>query len=195
MVKALGLVFSARKRGNCYECVNYCLERLSQEGIETRTICLHDYTIEPCNHCNYECFSDRIRGTKEACPINDDLPKIYREFENSDIVIFGIPTYVGHVPSLFRIFEERTLGIYGLGKHTRVLEGKTYGFVVLNNYFAVEEAVRRFYGSSPAMTWILLRSRDYDLDPLQTGLIEKPDVKSRLNTFVQSLIKLSKSER
>ena len=193
MVRALGLVFSARKLGNSYACVNYCLEKMTHEGFEAKLVCFCDYKIEPCNHCNYECFSERIRGTQESCPINDDLPKIYQEFENSDIVIFGIPTYVGHVPSLFRIFEERTLGIYGFGRHMNMLEGKTYGFIVLNNYFTVEEAMRRFYGSSSAITWILLRSRDYNLDPLQKGLIENPDVKKRLNTFVQNLIKSSKS--
>jgi len=110
MVKALGLIFSARKRGNCYDCANYCLDRLREESIETQLINIHDYTIEPCNHCNYECFSERIRGTKEICPINDDLPQIYHEFEDSSIIILGVPTYVGQVPSLFRIFEERRLG-------------------------------------------------------------------------------------
>jgi len=103
---------------------------MTHEGFEAKLVCFCDYKIEPCNHCNYECFSERIRGTQESCPINDDLPKIYQEFENSDIVIFGIPTYVGHVPSLFRIFEERTLGIYGFGRHMNMLEGKTYGFIV-----------------------------------------------------------------
>jgi len=193
-LKALGLVFSARKHGNCYDCVNYCLERLRKEGIETRLISMYDYRIEPCSHCDYECFSERIRGTKETCPISDNLPKIYHEFKDSDIVVFGVPTYVGQVPSLFRIFEERSLGIYGFGEHMKVLEGKTYGFIVLNSYFALEEAMRRFYGSSPAIAWLLLRSREYGLDPLKTGLIENPDVRNRLNTFTESLMKLSKQK-
>lgn len=164
------------------------------EGIKAKLINMYDYRIEPCSHCDYECFSERIRGMKEICPIDDDLPKIYQEFEDSDIVVFGIPTYVGHVPSLFRIFEERTLGIYGFGKHMKILEGKTYGFIVLNNYFALEEAMRRFYGSSPAIAWLLLRSREYGLDPVKRELIENLDVKNRLNIFTESLIKMSKQK-
>jgi len=194
MVKALGLVFSARRQGNCYDCVNYCLERLCKEGIKTQLTNMYDYKIEPCSHCNYECFSERIRGTKEKCPINDDLPKIYQEFENSSTIIFGVPTYVGHVPSLFRIFEERTLGAYGFGKHTEILQGKTYGFIVLNNHFALEEAMHRFYSTDSAITSLLLRSREYGLDPVRTGLIENPDIRNRLNVFTENLIKLSKQK-
>jgi len=75
-----------------------------------------------------------------------------------------------------------------------VLKGKSYGFIVLNNYFALEEAMRTFYGSDSAIAWLLLRSREYGLDPLKTGLIENPDARNRLNTFTESLIKLSKQK-
>lgn len=194
MIKALGLVFSARKQGNCLDCVNYCLDRLRKEEIETQLINIYDYRIEPCSHCNYECFSERIRGTQEKCPINDDLLKVYHELENSNIAIFGIPTYVGHVPSLFRIFEERTLGIYGFGKHMEMLGGKTYGFIVLNSYFAIEEVMRRYYGSGAAIAWLLLRSREYGLDPVKRELIGNSDVKNRLDWFTENIIKLSKQK-
>ncbi|MGQ9506855.1 MAG: hypothetical protein ACUVTB_03215 [Candidatus Bathycorpusculaceae bacterium] len=69
MVKALGLVFSARWQGNCYDCVDYCLEILRKEGVKTQLINFYDYEIKPCSHCNYECFSERIRGSKELCPL------------------------------------------------------------------------------------------------------------------------------
>jgi len=54
--------------------------------------------------------------------------------------------------------------------------------------------MRRFYGSQAAIAWLLLRSREYGLDPLKTGLIEQSDVKNRLNSFTESLIKLSKQK-
>jgi len=171
--------------------VKYCLQQLEDSDIKTRVIDLSEYKILPCSNCSYECFSERIKGTKESCPINDDLPQIYKEFENADIVIFGIPTYVGHVPALFRAWEERSLGIYGFDKFYRILEGKIYGFIVIGSCSASSEALHRF-GGMPKVTWILLRSREYELDPLKRGLIEIPDVKGRLNTFVKSLMKLAR---
>lgn len=188
----LGLVFRGRKQGNCLDCVNHCLQRFKDEGFETQLINLYDYKIKPCSNCNYECFSERIRGTKETCPVEDDLPKIYQAFENSQIIIFGIPTYVGHVPAIFKIFEERSLGIYGFGKHENVLTGKIYGFIMLGSYFALNEAVYRFHGTP--LTWILLRSREYGFDPLKVGLIENLDVQNRLEAFTKTLIKMAKEK-
>lgn len=43
----------------------------------------------------------------------------------------------------------------------------------------------------PKVAWILLRSREYGLDPLKKGLIEIPDVKGRLETFAATLIRLA----
>jgi len=184
------MVFSARQEGNCHDCVNYCLQKIAESNIKTQILSLSEYKVTPCSNCQYQCFSERIRGTKENCPINDDLPKIYQEFENSNIIVFGIPTYVGHVPAIYRAWEERSLGIYGFGKHSQVLEGKVYGFVVIGSYSTLNEAIYRFQGT-PKVTWILLRSREYGLDPLKRGLIEIPDVKGRLNAFATTLTKLT----
>ena len=184
------MVFSARQRGNCYDCVNYCLQQFEERDIKTHIVSLSEHKIFPCSNCKYECFSERIRGTRESCPIKDDLPKIYEEFENANVIVFGIPTYVGHVPALYRAWEERSLGIYGFGKHSQILEGKIYGFIVIGSYSALNEALYRFHGM-PTVTWILLRSREYGLDPLKKGLIEIQDVKGRLDAFGTTLMKLA----
>lgn len=189
-MRALGLIFSARKQGNCYDCVSYCLQQLEKREIETRIISLSEHKIQQCSNCKYECFSERISGTKESCPKKDDLPKIYKELEDANVVVFGIPTYVGHVPALYRAWEERSLGIYGFDKFYRILEGKIYGFIVIGSYFALNEALHRFHGM-PKVTWILLRSREYGLDPLKKGLMKVPDVKRRLDTFMATLMKLA----
>lgn len=118
------------------------------------------------------------------------MPEIYKEFENANIIVVGVPTYVGHVPALYRAWEERSLGIYGFDRFYRILENKIYGFIAVGSYFALNEAVYRFYGM-PKVAWILLRAREYGLDPLKRGLIEIPDVKGRLDTFVTTLTKLA----
>jgi len=43
----------------------------------------------------------------------------------------------------------------------------------------------------PKTTWTLLRSREYGLDPLKTGLIDVPDVRARLNTLVENLHRMA----
>jgi len=187
------VIFSARKRGNCYDCVNYCLQQLAKKGFDTQPINFSDYNVAPCSNCDYECFSQRIRGTQEKCPKNDDMAKIYREFEKAGVVVFGIPTYVGHVPALYRAWEERSLGVYGFGKFSQVLQNKVYGFIVVGSYFALNEALFRFYGL-PNVTWTLLRSREYGLDPLKTGLIEVSDVRARLNILVENLAKMAEEK-
>ena len=48
-MKVLGLVFSAREKGNCYHCVNYCLEKFKENGFETQLVNAYDYEIKPCS--------------------------------------------------------------------------------------------------------------------------------------------------
>jgi len=54
-MKALALVVSARKQGNCYDFARFVLDRLEAAGIETELINFCDYQINPCRHCAYEC--------------------------------------------------------------------------------------------------------------------------------------------
>ena len=193
LLKALGMVFSARRRGNCHDCVGHCLQQLAKKGFDTRLIDFYDYNVTLCSNCDYECFSPRIRGTQEKCPKNDDMAKLYQEFEKAEVIVFGIPTYVGHVPALFRAWEERSLGIYGFGRFSQVLLNRVYGFIVVGSYSALSEALFRFHGL-PNITWTLLRSREYGLDPLKTGLIGVSDVRARLNTLVENLAKMSEKK-
>jgi len=53
-MKALGIAFSARKRGNCLNCIEYALTRLGEQGFEVEVINAYDHEIKPCSHCNYE---------------------------------------------------------------------------------------------------------------------------------------------
>ena len=112
MKQALGIAFSARRRANCFDCVELCLESLRDEGYSTEIIDMFDYTIEPCSHCEYECLAEYITGAEAECPKEDDLRDIYRRFDDADVVVMGVPTYCGQPPALFKIFQERSLGIY-----------------------------------------------------------------------------------
>ena len=108
IMRALGLVFSARAHGNCYYCIKYCLDLLEKQGFKVQLVNAYDYEIKPCSHCSYECFSKDIRGIEERCPVNGDAPRIYAQMSDADILISGIPCYRGHTSNLYRAFIERT---------------------------------------------------------------------------------------
>jgi len=110
-MKALGIAFSARKRGNCLNCIDYVLTKLKEQGFETDVINAYDFEIKPCSHCNYECFARELRGKDEECPIQDDVPRIYSKMKKADIIVLAVPTYSGKAASLYCAFTERSQGI------------------------------------------------------------------------------------
>jgi hypothetical protein len=151
--------------------VDLCLEGLRDDGFETEIIDMFDHTIEPCSHCQYECLAEYITGTKADCPKNDDLPAMYDRFVNADVVVMGVPTYCGQPPSLFRIFQERWIGIYGYGTRAKVLRSKAFGFVVLRDHFTIEAATR-LYSRFGRTYWV-------SLTPIEFGGL--PDVSTAMN--------------
>jgi multimeric flavodoxin WrbA len=99
-MKALGLVFSARKKGSCLGCVEFVLEELRGKGFETEVLNMYNYNIHPCSHCDYKCFSK-----DQECPINDDIPLIYQKVKDSDALVFAVPTYGSNVSGLYNLMR------------------------------------------------------------------------------------------
>ncbi|MCK5593271.1 hypothetical protein KAI31_04155, partial [Candidatus Bathyarchaeota archaeon] len=59
----------------------YVLKKLREQGFETEVINSYDCEINPCSHCNYECFARELRGKDEKCPIQDDVTRIYSKMK------------------------------------------------------------------------------------------------------------------
>lgn len=110
-MNALGIAFSARRKGNCLNCVEYVLTKLRDHGFETSIVNAYEYSITPCSHCNYECFARSLRGADEKCPIHDDVPQIYTKMKEADIIVLAVPTYSGKASGLYCAFTERAQGI------------------------------------------------------------------------------------
>ena len=111
-MKALGIAFSARRIGNCLNCIEYVLTKLKEQGFAIEVINAYNLEIKPCSHCNYECFAKELRDKKEECPIRDDVPKIYAKMKEADIIVLAVPTYGGKAASLYCAFTERGQGIF-----------------------------------------------------------------------------------
>ncbi len=185
-MKALGLVFSARKRGNCLSCVEFVLGELKEKGFETEVLNIYDYNIHPCSHCDYECFSkDR------KCPINDDIPLIYQKVEDSDILVFAVPTYGSNVSGLYKAWAERGQAIMKtLEDYKRYIADKVKGFIVIGSTPGGDKTfhvIMPEYCESEYRTAAVLIQPEESGNPqawLEGNVIESNLIKMRLKHFV-----------
>lgn len=108
-MRALALVVSARKQGNCYDFARFVLDRLETTGIETELVNFYNYRIKPCQYCAYECLQrfDPQKGVDAPCPIDDDVRAIWEKTWAAEILFLFVPNYGGFPPALWMAFSER----------------------------------------------------------------------------------------
>jgi multimeric flavodoxin WrbA len=113
-MKAVALVVSARKRGNCYDFAQFVLDRLRLKNIETELVNFYDYRIVPCQRCDYECLqrSDPQKGVDAPCPIDDDVRSIWEKTWEAEILFLFIPNYGGLPPAIWFAFSQRLQGFF-----------------------------------------------------------------------------------
>jgi multimeric flavodoxin WrbA len=197
-MKVAGLVFSARKRGNGFQCMKYCIDKLKERGFKTMLLNAYDYEIKPCSHCNYECYSGEIRGTREKCPVKDDLPEMYESIKDADWLVFAVPCYGGHTPAIYRAWAERMPHLPEVNDEFKSFEqfqkaflNKIKGFIIIGNLTSMgdmslhEVLVDLYCGRTPAT--ILLQANEYGRNSLKGDLIRVPQVREKLDRFVERL--------
>lgn len=88
-MKVIAFSGSARKDGNTAKLINYALEELSGEGIETEMLQLAGQPIRGCTAC-YKCFATKDR----RCAVKDDvINECIEKMDGADGIIIGSPTY------------------------------------------------------------------------------------------------------
>jgi multimeric flavodoxin WrbA len=187
-MKALGLAFSARREGNSSRCLRYCLERIEERGFQTEFLNAYELKITPCSHCNYECFADK------DCPIKDDVPQIYKRCEDSEILIFAIPTYGGHLSSIYFAFAERSQALYKSFQECSERLLKKVNLIIIGNLsaggdMALHEALYNFANLDFWPETLLFPAREYGRISIKGDLIEQAEVKRRLDRFVEMILK------
>jgi multimeric flavodoxin WrbA len=200
-MKALGIAFSARKRGNCLNCIEYVLPKLKELKFKTEVINLYNWEVRPCSHCNYECFAYELRGKDEKCPIQDDVLRIYNKMKEADIIVVAVPTYRGKAASLYCAFTERGQGIiksYNEFKNT--ILNKIIALIVIGNIpaggdLAYHMVILDHHDCKYPPPALLLQSAEYSQSSLSGTLIEDEKVKGRLDTLVKLIIKEWKSKQ
>jgi len=190
-MKVAGLVFSARKRGNGFHCMKYCLDKLARKDFKTMLVNAFDYEIKPCSHCNYECYAKTIRSKDEHCPIEDDVPKLYEMIKATDLALFAMPTYGGRVLGIFQAFRERSSGLSHLFKDFSEFQqdflNKIKGIIVIGNLtaggdMALHEVLADFYNIEPPEV-VLLQANEYGRSSLKGDLIKSKAIRERLDGF------------
>ena len=87
MTSILLLVGSPRKKGNTGIMADYIFNHPSLSSFQISKLFLYDYDIKPCVDC---------RGCKRGdmvCIVEDEMEKIYKKIDDTDILIIGSPIY------------------------------------------------------------------------------------------------------
>ena len=101
-MKVIGFNASPRKNGNTAWVINKILENVHEKGIEIQSWNFSDLNIKPCQGC-LGCHKDGGHG----CVINDDMQKLYRELESTEVLILGTPVYMGQMTAQAKTFIDR----------------------------------------------------------------------------------------
>lgn len=186
-MRILGLVFSSRKVGNCTRCINYSMEKFRHYGHEVEVINLYDLNISPCKCRTYHCF----RTGK--CAINDDLATLYNKCFQADKIVFAIPTYSGHLSSMYFAFSERSQAIFKDDAQYHEDFLKKISLILIGNLgaggdMALHEALYPFTNQNFYPETLLLSSKEYSRKSTAGDLVEEDDVKRKLKRFVEKII-------
>jgi multimeric flavodoxin WrbA len=201
-MKALGIAFSARRRGNCLNCLEYVLTKLKEQGFETEALNAYDYDIRPCSHCDYECFARELRNRNEHCPVQDDIPRIYGKMKEADIIVLAVPTYSGRPASLYCAFQERAQELVAKNyeEFRNSVLNKIMAFIVIGNIpaggdLAYHTVVLNHHDLSHPPPSLLLQSAEYGQRSISGTLAEDAKVKDRLENLVKLILRRWESKR
>ncbi|MGC6174665.1 flavodoxin family protein [Lacrimispora sp. 38-1] len=97
----MGIIASERREGNTAFIVNKLLEGAREHGAQTQSFSFSDLDIKPCRGC-WACHK-----SDQGCVIRDDMQKIYNAMENTDVIILGLPIYMGQMSAQGKIVIDR----------------------------------------------------------------------------------------
>jgi hypothetical protein len=116
---------------------------------------------------------------------NETVGKVpyFQKCGDADILIFAIPTYSGHLSSLYFAFDERGQPFF-----------KKINFIIIGNLsaggdMALHQALYSFANLDFWPETVLFPAREYGRSSINGDLIEIPEVKKRLDRFVEMIVK------
>ncbi len=147
-MKVIAFNGSARRDGNTAILIEYVLDELRKEGIDTEVFSLAGKKIHGCRAC-YKCFENADR----RCAFDDDiLNECIEKMAEADAIILGSPTYFTDVSAEMKALIDRA-GLVGKangGMFKRKVgaaviavrrAGSLHAFSTINNFFLYSEMI------------------------------------------------------
>ncbi|MFW9831189.1 MAG: flavodoxin family protein [Candidatus Thorarchaeota archaeon] len=100
-MKILGIIGSARKRGNCELLIKEALIQAQDQGAKIRAVRLSDFKLLPCKGC----LACVLKG--ESCRLDDDMHELWKHLEWADGIILSAPTYFLGPTGIVKLFIDR----------------------------------------------------------------------------------------
>ncbi|MEJ2627298.1 MAG: flavodoxin family protein, partial [bacterium] len=98
--KAILINGSLRAKGNTDTIIKSLLQGAQNTDILIKQFVLRELKISGCKGC-YFCYDHN------KCSIKDDMQKIHKELQQSDLIIFASPMYWWGVTGLMKTFIDR----------------------------------------------------------------------------------------
>ncbi len=147
-MKVIAFNGSARKDSNTAILINYVLEELKSEGIETELYQLAGKQIRGCLAC-YKCFEKQDK----ECTVKDDvLNECIAKMDEADGIILGSPTYFANISTELKALIDRA-GLVGKANNNMYRRkvgaavvavrrgGEIHAFNSINHFFLINSMV------------------------------------------------------
>ncbi len=123
-MKAITVIASPRKNGNCTKIVEKLTEAINENNGSNEIYYVDDMNIKPCQAC----MGCRNPEKPSKCVIEDDFRKIMDDMETHDALIFAAPNYFGEINAQGHIFMDR---FYSMTKSTpNMLKGDKKAVII-----------------------------------------------------------------
>lgn len=208
-MKAIALVFSARKKGNCYDFAHFMLEKMGKQDVNTELVNFCNYDIRPCQNCDYECLArvDPDTGKRKyaECPVKDDIENIWHTVWDADIFLMFVPTYGGVPPALYVSFTQRYQSLWRKAPPKEKLQKKVIAAVVLASPDgaaggeltpAIVAGELRCHISMGYQQggFEIINNAGYETDNVRGRLIEEKEIRDRLSFLTKRILETKLKE-
>jgi len=180
---------------------------MNQEGVETEVVNICDYSIKPCQACDYECLPqiDPATGQKtfRECPSRDDIETLWHKVWKADVFLLFVPTYGGVPPALYVSFIQRYQSLWRKAPPKEALQKKVIAAVVLASPEgamggeltpAIVAGELRCHISMGYQQggFEVINNAGYGTDNVRGRLIEEEEIQNRLSFLTTRILQISR---
>jgi multimeric flavodoxin WrbA len=124
-MKILSINASPNKLGSTSLLLKTTEEELILSGHLVKRFDLYDYNFKGCLGC-----SACLKPETNYCSQQDDLIPILKILDESDVLIFGSPIYIGHITGEGKSFIDRLYTFLGNKARSSTLKKKIFSFLI-----------------------------------------------------------------